>query len=756
MTKDSTSDPLVGDVLAGRYEIVRKLARGGMATVYRARDRRLGRVVAVKVMHEGLGDDADFARKFDREARAVARLSDPHVVGVFDQGRDHGRPYIVMEFVEGCTLRNLITREAPFSASRALELIEPVVAALAAAHDSGLVHRDVKPENVLIGPHGQEKVADFGLARAVTAQTVTAAHGLVIGTVSYLPPELVTSGHADARSDIYSTGVVLYELLTGEKPYSGDTPIQVAYAHVNKSVPPPSVTLRRSNHAPVPDYVDALAVACTRRDPAQRPRDGVDLLARLRRARMALAAGIGNDPALSAIMNPAAQGSSLQWSDSPTARVDVVHTEPAVAPTAQSRSAATVRTEIRRVPAAMAPAQTVQAPVGAATMRSGAPADRPHPSAGSVDVLARQATTAPPRTARTSSDPIPPVTSAWRSMSGGSGPRTPVSPVDFRARLGNDPDGRRERGIRTPRFPELVNDPVHRRRRGIVATVLVLLIALGVGCLAWWLASGRYVAAPAVIGVNRSVAQEAAQKSGVTINFSEDFDDSVPAGTVMRATPEAGSRMVRKDELHAVISQGPRSYAMPAVVGMDKDAATRALTDAHLSVGTISQAYDSDHAAGQVTQASAAAGSQVRHDSAVDLTVSKGPAPVSVPSLTGKSGDDARQAVEALGLKADSSTQHSDTVPSGTVISQSPTGGTLKPGDTVKLVVSDGATPVSIPDVRVRSTADAHKILEAAGFTVTEVMVDPDARVRLGRVQRTDPDPGSQLPKGSTVKIYII
>ncbi|MDN6798651.1 MAG: protein kinase, partial [Propionibacterium sp.] len=147
MTRDSTSDPLVGDVLAGRYEIVRKLARGGMATVYRARDRRLGRVVAVKVMHEGLGDDADFARKFDREARAVARLSDPHVVGVFDQGRDHGRPYIVMEFVEGCTLRNLITREAPFSPARALELIEPVVGAAAAPPPHNTPIPDIKKQH---------------------------------------------------------------------------------------------------------------------------------------------------------------------------------------------------------------------------------------------------------------------------------------------------------------------------------------------------------------------------------------------------------------------------------------------------------------------------------------------------------------------------------------------------------------------------------------------------------------------------------
>ncbi|HEX8509716.1 MAG TPA: protein kinase, partial [Propionibacteriaceae bacterium] len=228
----SLGDPLLGQVLGGRYEIVQRLARGGMATVYQALDVRLTRMVAVKVMHVGLGDDAEFARKFDREARAAAQLSHPNVVSVFDQGHESfgdtgDRPYIVMEYVAGHTLRDVISKEAPLTPLRALEIIEPVLSALACAHEAGLVHRDVKPENVLISDRGQVKVADFGLAKAISAQTSTATQGLLIGTVSYLPPELVLSGRADARSDVYSTGVVLYELLTGQKPHTGETPIQV-------------------------------------------------------------------------------------------------------------------------------------------------------------------------------------------------------------------------------------------------------------------------------------------------------------------------------------------------------------------------------------------------------------------------------------------------------------------------------------------------------------------------------------------------
>src|SRR6188472_1285428 len=299
VTMTTVGDPLVGRVLDGRYEITQRLARGGMATVYRAVDTRLTRTVAVKVMHVGLGDEAEFARKFDREARAAAKLSHPNVVSVFDQGQDlegpNSRPYIVMEYVPGQTLRDVLNREAPMQPKRALEIMEPVLAALATAHNAGLVHRDVKPENVLISDRGQIKVADFGLAKAVSSQTNTATQGLLIGTVSYLPPELVMSGHADARSDVYSAGIVLFELLTGRKPHTGDTPIQIAYAHVHRDVPPPSTG---STAGRIPPYVDALVTRATARNANLRQPDAKVFLAQVRRARLALERGLPDDPEL--------------------------------------------------------------------------------------------------------------------------------------------------------------------------------------------------------------------------------------------------------------------------------------------------------------------------------------------------------------------------------------------------------------------------------------------------------------------------
>ena len=300
----SSSDPLVGHLLDGRYEILRKLARGGMATVDLATDRRLTRTVAVKVMHDNLGSDQDFASRFDREARAAARLSHPNVVSVFDQGNDNGRPYMVMEYVEGSTLRNLIAREAPMEPQRALDLLIPVVAAVAAAHEAGIIHRDLKPENVLISNRGQIKVADFGLARAVTAHTAT-ANGMLIGTVSYIAPELVTHGHADTRCDVYALGVMLFEMLTGRKPHTGDTPIQVAYSHVHNEITLPSISAPaqwRDTRSAVPPYLDALVVSAAARQPVDRPADAKVLLDHLRAARDAIGHGVMDDRQLTARM----------------------------------------------------------------------------------------------------------------------------------------------------------------------------------------------------------------------------------------------------------------------------------------------------------------------------------------------------------------------------------------------------------------------------------------------------------------------
>lgn len=232
----SVTDTLVGRLLDGRYLIEDRIARGGMATVYRARDMRLDRPVAVKVMHDVFATDPEFVARFIREAKAAAAFSHPNVVAVFDQGADGGHVYLVMEYVVGETLRDLLRRRGRLSPAEALGILQPVLAALSAAHASGLIHRDVKPENVLLARDGRVKVADFGLAQAVNRTASRTA--TLIGTVAYLAPEQVTRGVADARSDVYAAGIMLFEMLTGAPPYQGDSPLAVAYRHAHEDVPP--------------------------------------------------------------------------------------------------------------------------------------------------------------------------------------------------------------------------------------------------------------------------------------------------------------------------------------------------------------------------------------------------------------------------------------------------------------------------------------------------------------------------------------
>lgn len=269
------SDPLIGQTLDGRYAIRSRIARGGMAMVYLATDLRLERRVAVKVMHEHLAEDANFTRRFEQEARSAARLSHPNLVNVFDQGHDLGRTYLVMEYLPSITLRELLKQQRRLTAEQSLEIGEAVLSGLAAAHGAGIVHRDLKPENVMLADDGRIKLGDFGLARAVSANTTTGQ--ALLGTIAYLSPELVTRGVADARSDIYAFGIMLYEMLTGAQPFVGEQPMQIAYQHAHSDVPAPSLQSAEASPA-----LDSLVLWMTRREPDERPRDAGEALESLR------------------------------------------------------------------------------------------------------------------------------------------------------------------------------------------------------------------------------------------------------------------------------------------------------------------------------------------------------------------------------------------------------------------------------------------------------------------------------------------
>ena len=626
----TVGDPLVGRLLDGRYQITERLARGGMATVYRAVDTRLTRTVAVKVMHVGLGDDAEFARKFDREARAAARLAHPNVVAVFDQGSDlieghSSRPYIVMEHVDGHTLRDVINREAPMLPLRALEVIEPVLAALAAAHDAGLVHRDVKPENVLISDRGQIKVADFGLAKAISSQTSTATQGLLIGTVSYLPPELVVSGQADARSDVYSTGVVLFELLTGRKPHTGDTPIQVAYAHVHADVPAPS---RFPTAGPVPPYLDALVARATSRTPSARPADARVLLTEVRRVQSALRDGRRDDPELVRDLRTAAAAPAA-----PSGRRDRADYEPT-----------------QLVPSSVpSPPTVLEAPPPAPLPR---PLPRPDPALSDGERIARQRQRQVRRRRRgvvalllvlllTTGVAV----AGWYLTTG----RFTSTPA-LASLSQSEAERVADRAGLDIQFTEDFSESVPRGR----------VIETDPSAGSKILKGGRMVAAvsggperfamPTVVGLSRDAAETAVQGANLSLDeVNEQYSDTVRDGVVISASKKPGSSLKRGTEIDLVVSKGPAPIPVKNYVGEKFSAAEAALGRAGFRVA-VERQHSDEVAKGLVLAQDPTSGEGQRGDT-ITLTESLGPVLVRVPNVSRMGIKAAEQVMAKKGFK---------------------------------------------------------------------------------------------------------
>ncbi len=729
MTTTSMHDPLVGHALEGRYEITRRIARGGMATVYEATDLRLTRTVAVKVMHVGLGDDDDFARKFDREARAAARLCHPNVVSVFDQGVDNGRPFIVMEYVQGRTLRSLMRKEKVNPSAggmepvRALTIMEAVLCALAAAHEGGLIHRDIKPENVLISDQHQIKVADFGLAKAVTAQTATATAGVLLGTVSYLPPELVTNGKATLRSDVYSAGIVLYELLTGCKPYTGDSPIQVAYAHAHNRVPAPSESADG-----IPDYLDALVRHATARDPKDRPADARVMLHELRAVRARLRAGATADTELTEIIST---GSSEDVIDQVGDDL-----EPGI------RMRRSVLPDDYNPRTSLSPSRhTPATPASPSTPTATSPSTPPRWLAGPASSAQWSAVVPPPA----------------------SVPRSADTPQDVFATVldegpyetGNDEHSDGVELQRDRRRRERRREQSRRRRRGVVILLLVLILAGGAALSSWWYLSTRPIAVPALANLDEDQARTRLVDLRLAAVLGEDeYSETVPKGKVIRTDPEAGADLPPGSEVALILSKGPERYAVPKAVGEKLTDVKAALAAAHLEVGKVSEVWDEKVPKGVVIKASIDEGEQVRPGTEVDLTVSKGREPIKFADWTGKSAAEAKKALEKAGFKVKIVTENHDSVPKGMVISQDPGKGTGHRGDTITLVESKGPVMVTVPNVRNMKVADAEALLKKAGFIVKKVQSVPLAP--LGIAHRTDPDGGSKARKGATITLYYV
>ena len=629
----TVSDPLVGQVLDGRYHVGPRLARGGMAVVYEAHDNRLDRTIALKVMHPTLADDEEFVTRFIREAHSAARLSHPNVVAVYDQGADQGHVFLAMELVRGRTLRDLIRTQGHLSPRQTLEVLEPVLAALGAAHQAGLIHRDVKPENVLLSDDGRVKVADFGLARAVTgANSHTTTSGILMGTVAYLSPEQVTRGVADPRSDVYAAGILLFEMLTGVKPYDGDTAIQVAYRHVHDDVPAPSSLVPG-----LPAELDHLVARATSRDPDLRPADARRFHAEVVAARRAMSEGELDTmgPALAAMTSQPDQTLVVDLNSRTATGARRGDTGPLAGTSGGVHGA---RGRRSKGPLALLLILAVAAVLsGAAWLVAAGPLSK---------------TTTPGLVGLT---------------------RAEAAVTAHKSGLSTHLKGYRFSEV-APVGVVVATDPGRGEDVDKKGTV-ELFLSKG---------PERY-AVPSVVGRTEDFARTTIEDNNLTVGTAErHYSSKVAEGSVIATKPAAGVELKRDQVVVLVISDGPEPVAVPNVVGQPVDQAKAAVTDAGLEP-QVREKFDEAVPAGTVISQSPEGNRTAGKGSVLKLVVSKGPPLVDVPDVKGKNVAEAQALITAAGLVP--SVQQLPGGP-GTVLNQNPGGGDRAPkGSTVTLYV---------------------------------------------------------------------
>ncbi len=639
-------DPLVGQVLDGRYRVDARIAVGGMATVYRALDTRLDRVLALKVMHPALAADGTFVERFIREAKSVARLAHPNVVQVFDQGTDGSYVYLAMEYVAGCTLRDVVRDRGALQPRAALDILEPVLAALGAAHRAGFVHRDMKPENVLIGDDGRVKVADFGLVRSVN--TVTSTTGAVLGTVSYLAPEQIEQpGAADPRVDVYACGVVLYEMLTGEKPHDGDSPAVVLYKHLHEDVPPPSALVPG-----LPYELDELVASATARTPGIRPYDAVALLAQAREAR----AGLSDDQ-LDAVP-PQALSSEREHRDVSADRTTVIPrslTVPRPLPVNEDEGEAGFhRTSRLESPPPLPPRRRdssrrrLVAIVAAVLLTLGV-------GAGVWYINSGQFTQVPPLLAKTEAQARDRLEQAGLDV--GKVEHAYSDSVKRGTVISTDPKpGSRIRD----------NDSVTLRISDGPETVRV----------------------PDVEGYRLDKARSLLKDSGLEPGMvSRAFSQDVPRGSVISTEPEKGTERRAGSAIALTVSKGS-PIDVPDVTGESLADAQAELEEAGLKVKiSAKEINSSEYDKGQVARQTPQNGSTAAEGDTVTLTLSKGPEMIEVPDVVGDSVADATAQLQEAGFEVDEDRGLLGLF-GDTVKSQSVTGGETAPkGSTITITI---------------------------------------------------------------------
>lgn len=683
----------VGDLLEQRYRVDTPIARGGMSTVYRCVDLRLGRSVAAKVMDEKFMADPAFRSRFRREARAMAQLSHPNLVGVYDTGADGEHLFLIMELITGGTLRELLAERGPMPPHAAMAVMDNVLKGLKEVHRAGMVHRDIKPDNVLIGSDHAVKVSDFGLVRAAAAETAAQPGSPIIGTAAYLSPEQVRGEAIGPASDVYSAGIVLFELLTGLTPFSGDDSYQIARARLKEPVPAPGEWIDG-----VPEELNELVAVATAADPEDRYANASEFHRAVAAAssRLQLPAFRVPVPTNAAAHRAAQHPTDLKSTDLITSVMpnQAEQGEPAAAaaPGGGQRPPETQETKVVSpvVPAAPLPPGAPGTPMPTRTFQGQAPQQPYQPAYAPASVPAAR-------------QPAGPVAQSITQQPKKVSNRSPLGTVIW---------------------------------WGVLA-VLIIFIAL----MAWWFGSGRYGEVPQVVGMQQAAATEKLEQAGYDAQITERYSDTDAAAGVIATKPAAGQRFPHHKAVELMVSKG-RPTVPDFGVGQSPESFRDALAQRTLVYADGGGEYSDDAPEGSIARTDPPSDTPMGVGATVTVFSSKGPAPIAVPSVEGVEQDQAVKLLEREGLKvAEVRKDFDGKTPGGKAITTDPAPETpLRRGDTITLVVSNAIT---MPTVTNMSEEDARKAVEKAKLKVATVTTDTVSARKPDTVVSSFPEAGT-------------
>ncbi|PJM75249.1 Stk1 family PASTA domain-containing Ser/Thr kinase [Bifidobacterium simiarum] len=656
----------IGKVVDGRYRIVRRIAEGGMATVYEARDVRLDRTVAVKIMHTQLaqGPHRDqFVQRFQREARSAAAIANTHIVQIYDTGEYEGLDYLVMEYVHGVNLRYEMNRQGTFTVRETLRIVGEILDGLAAAHGVGVVHRDIKPENIMINDRGRVQITDFGLAKAASQATL-ATTGMLLGTAAYLAPEMIENNQATPQGDLYSVGIVAWEMLTGEVPFVSDNPVTMVFKHVHEDIPP-----LRLNHPSLPAPVSDFIAELTNRSIDRRPSDAMAALVRLsetldRLSPADLSYRIGDQDDHATTLLPIGEPPAPRTGGAGTGTASVKATKAdGTGDDGDAGSAA---------PSAPARSST---PVKAADRTDGAAADADtHPHAGKTVPVK-------PKRHRMAIAIVIAVVALAASVGGGFAWWYYLGPGSY--------------------WEVPAADDVN--------------CAQGESC--------------SLKNADFAAYERTLKVSGIPYSSTEQYSDTVKKGDIISSTPaQVGDRISKRhgESMTFVVSKGVQKLTIPADItdsasanGKDPVAALSKIGFGNVKHDAAADQYSMDVPEGAAISVSPKPGSTIDHNQQVTVVLSKGLMPVTMPNINGMTRASAKAALEALHLNVTFTEEFSDSVDAGKVSSASAkTGESLHWKDSVSVVISKGPQMASVPNLVGKSTADATKTLTGMGFKV--------------------------------------